>query len=45
VVYLVERNKVAALEQYQRIKKLDEKMAREFYNTMFRDNVLSVTPR
>jgi tetratricopeptide (TPR) repeat protein len=46
VVYLATTNKVAAaLEQHTRLKSLNQQLAGEFFNAIYRDKVLSAVPK
>ncbi|MBA3567901.1 MAG: tetratricopeptide repeat protein [Pyrinomonadaceae bacterium] len=45
VVYLATKKKDAALEQHTILKTLNQQLAGEFFNVIYKDKVLSVFPK
>ncbi|MDQ3172684.1 MAG: tetratricopeptide repeat protein [Acidobacteriota bacterium] len=45
VVYLATKKKVAALEQHTILKTLNQQLASEFFNVLYKDKVFSVFPK
>jgi hypothetical protein len=44
VVYLILRNKAAAIEQYKKVQALNPELGGELLRTIYRDKILTLSP-
>src|ERR1700682_256594 len=45
LAYLAAKNKSAALEQHTMLESLDQKLASEFFNVIYKGKILTVSPK
>jgi tetratricopeptide (TPR) repeat protein len=45
VIYLLLRKRGAALEQYQKVQALNPSLARELFNAIYNDKILTLSPQ